>query len=327
MRAGSKEVLPVSETDKGYEFLTLMRTAFDPEEAEDLDVVIEFEFTDLEETHHFDIGDGECELKEGPSEDFTTKIITTYENWEKVSAGEVGGPEALLEGLYKIEGDFELMQRIDDLFPTDEEEDEKEEWEADSPLVGSGAMTFSFIPWILSWIFIQSNYLLGIFIPLLFSLGFVCLKKFKNLEATYFEKANLFYFIILDILGLLYFGFLQNFGLQVNYVAIAMIWGLSVPFKSLTMDYSKYNYSPQITENVIFVRTNDILTVFWTVIFLVMGSAVTLLESYGLLMFSPALYVLIIAGLLFTNYFSDKYPEYIAKGRKGSVLKPWKEEQ
>lgn len=317
----------MSETGKGYKFLSLMNEGFDPEEAEGLEAVIEFEFTDLEETHHLTIKDRECELKEGPSEDFTAKIITTYENWEKVSAGEIDGPEAMLEGLYRIEGDFELVKRLDDLFPTDEgeEKNKKEEWDADSVLVGRGAMTFSFIPWIVSWVFVESNYFLGILVPLLFSLAFVFFKKFKNLESTYFEKANLFYFIILNIASIFYLGFLQNFGLQINYISIALIWGLSVSVKALTIDYSKYNYPPQITENKIFVRTNNILTLLWTGIFLLMGAGVTILEIYGLLMFSPALYVLIIAGLMFTNYFSEKYPEYIAKGRKKSVLKPWSE--
>lgn len=316
----------MSETGKGYDFLSLMSDVFNPEEAGDLEAVIEFEFTDLEETHHLTIKNKECELKKGPSEDFTAKIITTYDNWEKISNGEIDGVEAMLEGLYKIEGDFELVKRLDDLFPSDEgggEENEKEEWGEDSVLVGMGAMTFSFIPWIFSWVFVESNYFLGILVPLLVSLGFACSKKFKDFELTYFEKANLFYFVILNIVSIFYLGFLQNFGIQINYISIALIWGLSILVKALTIDYSKYDYPPSITENKIYVRTNNIITLVWTCIFLFMGTGITILEIYELLIFSPALYVLVIGGLKFTDYFSEKYPEYIAKGRKKSILKPW----
>ncbi len=315
----------MSETGKGYDFLSLMSDVFDPEEAGDLEAVIEFEFTDLEETHHLTIEDKECELKKGPSEDFTAKIITTYENWEKISNGEIDGPEAMLEGLYKIEGDFELVKRLDDLFPSGEGggEEKEVEWDGDSVLVGRGAMTFSFIPWILSWIFVESNYFLGILAPLLFSIIFASIKKIKDFDLTYFESANLFYFIILNIGSIFYLGFLQNFGIQINYISIALIWGLSIFVRALTIDYSKYNYPTNITENKIFIRTNNILTLVWTCIFLLMGSGITILETYGLLIFSPALYVLIVGGLMFTNYFSEKYPEYIAKGRKKSILKPW----
>lgn len=57
MRAGKKEDRLMSETQEGYNFLKLMKESFNPEEAEGLDVKIEIEFTDLEETHHFVIKD------------------------------------------------------------------------------------------------------------------------------------------------------------------------------------------------------------------------------------------------------------------------------
>lgn len=315
----------MGETQQGYDFLKLMRETFNPEEAEGLDVKIEIEFTDLEETHHFIIKDQKCELKKGPSEDFTTKIITTYEVWKKLAEEKLDGPEAMLEGLYRIEGDFELMQRFDDLFPTGEREGGETEWSEeveDSVLAGSGSMTFSFIPWIFSWIFLESNFLLGILLPLIFSAGFVIFKEGKEFGTTYFEKSNLVYFTVLGVGSVFFSGILQEFGIQINYISIALIWGVSVLFKALTIDYSKYNYPPSITENKIFIRTNNILTLVWTGIFILMGIGITILEIYGLLIFSPALYVLIVTGLLFTNYFSEKYPEYIAKGRKKDVLKP-----
>ncbi len=312
-------------TGEGYDFLKLMKETFNPGKAEDLEAIIEFVFTDLEETHHFEIKEGKCKLRKGESDDFSLKIITEYEDWLKVSKGEVSGPEAMAEGLYEIRGDFDLLKSFDDIFSSgDEEEEEWDEEKKENILVGRRAMSFSFIPWILSWVFIEWNWWLGLVIPLVFSLSFFALKEGKNLETTYFEKANVVYFTFLGFLSIFLYGStIQYYGVQINYISIAIIWGISVLLRALTIDYSKYNHPPSIADTKIFKETNNILTLFWTVLFLIMGGLTTLLEIYGLLAFSPAIYVLVILGLLFTGHFSEKYPEYVAKGRKKDVLIPF----
>ncbi len=307
-----------------YNFMKLMRHAFNPAAAKDLEAVIEFEFTDTEETHHFLIDDGECKLKQGGSEDFTTKIITPYETWIKISEGEIDGAEALMEGKYKVEGDLGLMKRLDELF-AEEGEDEtsdgstgageevkKAEEEQDSILMSRRAMTFCFIPWIISWILVEMSWSVGVLLPLLFTLGLVLLKGGKKLEITYFEKASLLYFSFLTLLSTYNYGVLQNIGIEFNYFSMAAIWFISVLFqKALSIDYSRHNYSSSIVQTRLFKRINNIITIVWSGIFVIMGLSTILLKEYELMRFSPLLYLLIIVGLAFTNYFPDKYQEYV----------------
>ncbi len=311
---------PEEQQEIGYNFLKMMKHAFNPEAAGDLQAVMEFEFTDIEETHHFVIAEGSCELKRGPSHNFTAKIITPFATWQKISEGEIDGGRALMEGMYSVEGELSLIKRLDELFAKSTEEEassnsdlreESEEEKSDSILMSRKAMTFSFIPWIISWIFVEMNWGLGVLVPLIFSLGLVVLKGKKQLEITYFERVNLLYFSVLTLISAFNYSMLQEVGTQFNYFSIAVIWFISVLFgRALPMDYSRHNY-PEVAGTELFKRINNIITLVWTGIFTVMGLAVIFLKSREMMHFSPLLYLLIIAGLVFTSYFPEKYQEYL----------------
>lgn len=323
-RKRSKAEKEDEDSQSGYNFMKLMKHAFNPEAAKDLEAVIEFEFTDTEEAHHFLIDEGECKLKKGASEDFTTKIITPYETWRKISEGELDGEKALMEGEYKVEGNLDLMKRLDELFAEGEEDEtsegstgageevKKAQEEQDSILMSRRAMTFCFIPWILSWIFVEMRWSIGVLLPFLLILGLVLLKCGKKLEVTYFEKASLLYFSFITLLSAYNYGLLQNIGIEFNHFSMAAIWFISVLFqKALSIDYSRHDYPPNIVRTRLFKRINNIITLVWGGIFVIMGVSTILLKEYELMLFSPLLYLLIIVGLVFTNYFPDKYQEYV----------------
>ncbi len=316
-KAVSEDQETEDQKEIGYSFLKMMKHAFNPEAAGDLEAVMEFEFTDIKEIHHFVIEEGSCELKRGPGQDFTAKIVTSFETWKKISDGEIDGARALMEGMYSVEGELSLVKRLDELFAKSSDEEDNVETkeggqkESNSILVSRRAMTFSFIPWIISWIFVEMNWGLGVLLPLLFSLGLVVLKGKKKLEITYFEQVNLLYFSVLTLISGYNYTLLQEVGTQFNYFAIAVIWLISVLFgRALPIDYSRHNY-PEVSETKIFKRINNIITLAWTGIFTIMGLAVIFLKSREMMQFSPLLYLLIIAGLVFTNYFPEKYQEYV----------------
>ena len=320
-QAGSKR--EENQEDQAYNLLTLMKQAFNPEAAEGLEAVLEFEFTDLETNHHFVIKDGECSLKRGSADDFTAKIITTYDIWQQISKGELDGDKALMAGKYKIDGELSLVRKHDWLFAVEDEEDknsqkeiEREKGQRDSMLTGQKALKFSFLPWILTWIFVETSWLLGLLVPLIYSAGLIMFKNYKSIKITYFEKGNLFYFAVLNIMGIYNYEFLQLIGIEFNYFAVAVLWGGSLLFeRALTGEYSRYDYPPEIAESKLFQQVNNIITLVWTGIYLVMGLSIIVLKGYELMQFSPLLYLLIIAGLIFTSYFPEKYQEY----RKKSV--------
>ncbi|WP_018247977.1 NAD(P)H-dependent oxidoreductase [Orenia marismortui] len=313
----TEEKITTEKSQKGYNLLKLMGHSFVPNNANGIDAILEMEFTDLNESNHFIIKDNSCQLKKGPSNNFSAKIITGYEIWQKISQGDLDGPQAMMDGLYKIEGDFDLIQKLDRIFGSSKgkQDNKNQKINIDSRLVGQKAMGISFIPWVFSWIFIESNLLAGVLLPLLLSLGLVAIKK-KKYELTYFEKMNTLYFSILSIISLFDYQLLSNIGIELNYFAVASIWGLSVLFNTaLTSDYSKYDYEEDLEDNPIFIKTNDILTLFWALMFVGQGVAMIILKNYSYLKYSPLLYILILVAIKFTNYFSKKYPEYIAKGK------------
>lgn len=312
--AQAKDNKNVDKSNKGYNFLKMMKHAFNAESAEGIEAILEFEFTDIEEYHHFIISNKECNLQRGKSDNYTTKIITTYKVWKKISEGQLDGEEAMLEGLYKVKGDMALVKKLDKLFGSGEKrESKKEAQEArDSKFLGQKALKYSFIPWIISWIFIEMYWSIGLLLPLGLSLALIFVKKHKSLEITHFEKANLLYFAVLNIVGIYNYELLKEVGIEFNYFAIAVIWGTTILFKnSLTSDYSKYNYSNEISQTKLFNKINNIITSVWTSIFIIMGISIIILKNINAMKFSPLLYILIILGLIFTNYFPEKYQEYI----------------
>ncbi len=303
---------------KGYNFLKLMQYSFNAINAKNMDVILAFDFTDLKEEHYFMIQDGKCTLKKGKSDHYTTKIITTYETWRKISSGELDGGQAMLEGLYRIDGDLGLMMHLGKLFGSNIEEKSKEQDEKSNEVLGINGekwMVFSFIPWIFSWIFINQSLKLGIVLPLCISIGIIAKKK-KEKALTYFEKTNVLYFTILLIVALFEYEVFKNKGSEINYFAMAFIWLHSIFIsKPLTAGYSKYRYDISIENNPIFIKTNNILTLFWSGIFFIQGITYILFKKYGHFKFLVVSYLGIFIALKFTDWFSSWYPEKIAKGR------------
>ncbi|MBF8983167.1 NAD(P)H-dependent oxidoreductase [Lutibacter sp. B2] len=305
---------------KGFSYLKLMRQSFISKNAKGLDAILEIEFTDLNETHHFIIKNQKCELIDGRNTSFTTKIITTYDTWMKISNGEVSGSQAMMDGLYRIEGDFNFMMVMSKIFGSGESDKDKkmDECSQNSKILGIKGekwMSISFIPWILSWICIGFNSILGVWSPLLLSGGIAAIKR-KNGEVTYFEKMSVLYFSVLGVLQLLGISFISTEGTLLNYFSMALIWGISLlDRKPLTADYSKHRFDVNMQDNIMFTKTNEILTLFWSTMFILQGCLFILLRQLHLVKFTPFLYILTFIALKFTGWFSNWYPGYIAKGR------------
>lgn len=320
---------------KGLSYLKLMRQSFIKENAKDIDAILEIEFTDLNEINHFIIKNSNCELMQGPSDKFTTKILTSYETWLEISSGELDGAEAIMKGLYRVEGDTAFMMSMNRLFGKGEDEviDSVETNESlnaktkdnnfdNFKILGipcGSWMSVLFIPWMISWIGISFNQVLGVWLPLVVTLGIVILKRAYN-EVTYFEKTSMLYFSILGIIQIIEAKLLLEHGVLINYIAIALIWGVSVvDHKPLTSDYSKFTVSKKTSQNIIFIKTNEILTLFWSGIFILQSIIFVILKYTNHLKYTPFVYILIIVALKFTKWFSKWYPEYIMKGKAKKI--------
>ena len=96
-----------------------MPTVFDRRVARDTKASIQFRVSGSEAgDYHLAIARGRCKSFEGvaPAPDLT--VYTPDTVWMQIARGELDGERALLEGLYRVEGDFTLLARIPELFPT-----------------------------------------------------------------------------------------------------------------------------------------------------------------------------------------------------------------
>ncbi len=95
----------------------MMPSAFQPEAAEGLTAVYQFEVQGDETfVAHLRIAGGACTFHEGPSDKPNLIIKTPTDVWLKISRGELNGQQAFMDGRYKVEGDMNLLLKMNRLF-------------------------------------------------------------------------------------------------------------------------------------------------------------------------------------------------------------------
>jgi putative sterol carrier protein len=62
------------------------------------------------------IADGRCEVRKGKAVAPTLTIESPGDVWVKIARGEIDRPKALMQELYKVKGDFNLLSRMPQLF-------------------------------------------------------------------------------------------------------------------------------------------------------------------------------------------------------------------
>ena len=84
------------------------------------DLALDMHYTDIDKTYRVVLGANESRVEEEPAEgfttDYTTRINTPFDVWQSIAAGKIRGDEALMQHLYSVEGDFDLMMHWDEYF-------------------------------------------------------------------------------------------------------------------------------------------------------------------------------------------------------------------
>ncbi len=305
-----------SDTLAGLNQLKLMKYSFNKDLVVE-DTILVIKFSDVEEIYHFKINDQECKLIVGDSDAYTTKITTPLQVWSKISNGEIDASQAMLDGLYKVEGNMNFLMKMREIFGGEKRKNDISVDLENSQIIGlkkSKWMSVSFIPWIISWVTIANSSLFGITVPLVLMTIIVAIKvRYKSI--TYFEKMSLLYFIFLSAMEFLGITIIGQETVAVNYFSMAAIWFLSVlDKKPLTADYSKFEVSKEMRDNAIFLKTNENLTVFWSALFIVQGIIYMILKQFGLNSFAPGLYLFTIAALIYTKWYTVWYPRKVMSG-------------
>ncbi len=94
-----------------------MASAFDPEKARGFEGIFQFDVTGERGGAYFiEIVNGKCDFHEGEAANPTVVIHTPMDVWLAVASKEVSGQEALLKGMYTVEGDVGALVKLGEIF-------------------------------------------------------------------------------------------------------------------------------------------------------------------------------------------------------------------
>lgn len=169
---------------------------------------------------------------------------------------------------------------------------------------------FSFIPWIIYWILTGMGSSLGVIFPLLISLILIfpqIIKKEFNLmdlfSFIYFLIANLTFFIFNFNLFIIKSGFL---GYLVLFFMAIFSLAIKQPY---TLQVSKKDYPEIYWRDKFFITINNIITLVWSIIFIINAVIFLIFTIPFTIIFSN---ILITFGIIFSIFFPLKAPGYFA---------------
>ncbi len=276
------------------------------------DFVLEMCYTDVEETYQILLGkDGSHVCTDG-SLTADTRIETPVTVWRSIAAGEIRGDEAMMQGLYRVKGDFDLMLKWDEYFGGSRPQTKRMKETSEQK---NTDMNIMLIPWIVLWVAASISKQPGCLLAVAAS-ALVPLAYYRHRKTVYdvFGGALVTGFSVAMLAGVS-----ETWMLPVSYLAFGLMWLSSCPGKRipLTAHYSMNSYGGEdALKNGLFVKTNRILTVLWGILYVItavfswflMRSAVSSLTG----LINSVLPVLMG---IFTVWFQKWYPARVARGK------------
>ena len=297
-----------------FEYIEGMSKVFNPSAAKDIKSKLQIEFTDIGEACYLHIENDVCTFYKGRTENPTTTISTPAEVWLKIDKGDLQGTKALMDGLYSVQGDFTIMMKMNEIFPSAGVSKPKELADKGflkfvSPMVWLSLV--SFIPWYVFWLTSNKNTAASAYVPLFLSILVFFYRK-AYIEVTSFDMGNIAFFATIFCWQLFDKTSYISYAGIIGSIGLAVIWCSSLMTDTPTTAwYSKWNYSEDIATSSVFIKINQILTSFWVIIYLLQALARIVIPNSMVLAKNVFVYgILIIAGL-FTSWFSNWYPVYV----------------
>jgi len=116
-RKGEEEIMTDKSTLNCHDIIAGMPKVFDAAAAGDLIADIQFDISGKEPgSYHLHIEKGTCSFLEGEVSSPSLTIHTPSEVWLAVSRGEIDGQAALMQRKYTVEGDFNLLLKLNEIF-------------------------------------------------------------------------------------------------------------------------------------------------------------------------------------------------------------------
>lgn len=293
-----------------HAFTRQMAALYDKTSYPGKDIIFEIKYTDIGESYQILLGKEGSAVYTDNSLTPTTVIETPLGVWQSIAKDEIRGDEALMQGLYKVTGDFSLMLNWSKYFSVgSHRQDEEQPNEAQKKT----NMLAMLLPWIVLWIFPAIDTRIGSFITLAFC-ATVPLIFYRN-KKTVFDVLSNAIVIVLCIIMLIWGA--VNIVIPISYLAFGTMW-LATCFMRipLTAYYSLNNYGGEdALKNPMFIKTNRILTGLWGLLYIA-----TSVFTWFLMRTALSEYVGLINTVtpifmgIFTAWFQKWYPAKIARG-------------
>ena len=304
-----------------------MTLSFDIVAAGDMKAAIQFNVTGEEPgIYHLRIADGDCIFRVGAAEKPTLTITTPSDVWLKISRGELDSKDALMQGLYQVQGDFSLLTRMSTLFKTHGSAHDgasgyaaPREQRPAGPIAISGTawMPVSLIPWIVFWVtfFIPGiSPWLSVGFPFFFTLFIVVYRRIFD-KPTLMEWGGLGFFTLAGILTIIGNSTFAAWGIEISQIIMGGLWLGSLIFSDtpLCAEYSKWGYIKRMTRTSLFIHPNAVISLMWGWLYLGMSAigigAISLPHLY--IPLTVIRYMLLVPAFILTS----SYPKGAANRR------------
>lgn len=276
------------------------------------DKVLEMSYTDINKRYQIIMKKDGYEVLDKNFVEFTTKIETPFEVWQKISTGEIDGRQAMIKHKYKVKGDFTLMMNWDDYFGYNKNKEKSLEKTNEKTKGKTSNMNLMLIPWIIIWVTISINAKFGAIVGILVSSSMPFL--FNKYRATIFDHLTIFIVNLISILVLNNYSIIVL--IPISYLIFGCIWMVTVFTKvPLTAYYSSDSFGGKSAlENPLFIKTNRIITFYWALLYMVtpIWTYYLLNTRYGVFIGITNSIFPFLFGIL-TNWFKNWYPKYYAQ--------------
>lgn len=294
-----------SQNTKALSFTRQMAALYNKTAYNGQDVVLEMCYTDCGENYQIVLTHNDHKVLTEDFSPFTTKIETPLSVWKSIAKGELDGQTALMERLYRVQGDFNLMLKWDEYFGTPKTETAKQ-----TSVNKKSNMSLLIVPWFSIWVVMTINQTIGAIAAILCSMliPFAYLK----FRPTVYECISVFSISLIGLLALL--GIKSTLLVPLSYLIFGIMWSMTIFLKvPLTASYSTNKYGGEkALSNPLFMRTNRILTACWGFLYLV-----TPIWTYALMMTHVPWITGIVNSVfpvllgVFTMWFQKWYPANI----------------
>lgn len=308
-------------------FTRQMAALYQPESYPGKDQIVEMYYTDTGECYQVILGKDGSQVRTDSSLTATTRIETPFTVWRSIAAGEIRGDEALMQHLYKVKGDFQLMLDWDHYFggtgtgsQTNTTADSggntaarrTDGCHASAAAKGTN-MNILLIPWIVFWVAAAIDGFAGSLVSIAVCAAVPLL--FYRYKKTVYDLLSGVLVTGLSIAMLS--GAPARLIVPLAYLLFGVMWTAtclhSIP---LTAHYSMNSYNGESAlKNPLFLKTNRILTLLWGVLYLLTPIWTYAIMGTPFAAFTGAVNSLLPALMgIFTVWFQKWYPAKVARG-------------